>query len=110
MSLWCPIMKKRRLLCESEFFPNNKLNLTLKNDGKRSFSYETKASMSIIPMSRMSYWYQSWKERRLLCESEFVLIEKRSLIPKNRGKKSFSYETKDQCHLPQWGEWVYGAQ
>ena len=41
------------------------------------------------------YGAQSWKKKRLLSESEFILIKKRSWIPKNGGKKSFSYETKD---------------
>ena len=43
-----------RLLCESMFVPIDKQNLSQKNGGKRSFSYEIKASMSFILMSRMS--------------------------------------------------------
>ena len=46
--------KERRLLCESIFVPINKWTLTLKNNEKRSFCYETKASMSFIPMREMS--------------------------------------------------------
>ena len=45
--------KERRLLCES-VVPTNKQTLTLKNEGKKSFSYKTKASMSFILISRMS--------------------------------------------------------
>ena len=33
--------KEKRLLCESMFVPTDKKNLTIKNDGKKSFSYET---------------------------------------------------------------------
>ena len=40
------------------------------------------------------YCAQSRKEMRLLCESMFVLIDGRTLILKNGGKKSFSCETK----------------
>ena len=69
------------------------MNFNSKHDGKRTFSFETKASMSFIPMIRMSSC-QSWKEKRLLCESVFVLVYKQSLILKNGGKRSFSYEMK----------------
>ena len=37
----------------------------------------------------LAYVAQTWKERRLLCESEFVLIDTRTLILKNGWKKSF---------------------
>ena len=90
-----------RLLCESEFIPIEKRSWIPKNGGNKSFSYETKASMPFIPTSRTSLWWPSWKEKRLLCKSEFVPIEKRSLILKNRGKGSFSYETKDPMSFVQ---------
>ena len=45
------------------------------------------------------YGAQAWKERRLLCASEFIPIEKRSWIPKNGGKRSFSYKTNDPMSL-----------
>ena len=50
------------------------------------------------------------KKKRLLCESESFLIERRTLILKNDGKSCFSYETKASFPLFQWGEWVYDAQ
>ena len=37
---------------------------------------------------------QTWKEMKLLCESMFILIDKRTLILKNGRKRSFSYEMK----------------
>ena len=40
--------KKRKSLRESIFIKIDKQNLILKNGGKRSFSYETKASISFI--------------------------------------------------------------
>ena len=55
--------KEKRLLCEFVFVPNEKQTLILKNGGERSFSYETKALMSFILMSGMSYSAQSWKKR-----------------------------------------------
>ena len=57
MSWWCPIMKEKRgLLCESMFIPIDKETLILKTSRKRKFPHETKASMSFIPRSRMSFW------------------------------------------------------
>ena len=55
------------------------------------------------------YHAQSWKEKRLLCESAFIPNDKWTLILKNGGKKSFLMKPKHQCHLSQWVEWVYGA-
>ena len=46
--------KVRGLLRESMFIQISKRTLILKKAGKISFSYETKASMSFIPMTRMS--------------------------------------------------------
>ena len=48
--------KQWRLLCESMFVPLDKWTITLKNDGKRSFSFETKALISFILMRRISLW------------------------------------------------------
>ena len=39
-----------------------------------------------------------------------IPIDKQTLILKNGGKWSLSYETKASIHLSQWGECVYGAQ
>ena len=66
--------KEKRLLCEYVFVPFDKRTLNLKNSGKRSFSYETKALMSFMPIVERVYGAQSWKERRLLYESILVLI------------------------------------
>ena len=40
------------------------------------------------------YGAHLWKERRLLCKSMIILIDKWTLILKNGGMWSFSYETK----------------
>ena len=64
-------------------------------------------------LSQQGEWVcltQSWKERRLQYKFVFVPIDEWTLTLKNDGKISFSYETKQHCHLSQWGEWVYGAQ
>ena len=81
------------------------MDFNTKNYKKRSFSYETKASMSFIPISA-----QSWKKRRLLCESVFVPIGKWTLTLKMMEKEACPMKPKRKCHLSQWKKWVYGAQ
>ena len=56
------------------------------------------------------YGSQSWKKKRLLRESVFILFDKWNLILKNGVKWSFSCEAKAIIHLSEWGEWVYGTQ
>ena len=63
--------KQGRLLCESMFVPINKWTLTLLNDGKRSFSYETKASMSFILMRTMSLWWPIVKRKEIIMCTHF---------------------------------------
>ena len=41
----------------------DKRNSILKNGGKRSFFNKTKASMSFIPMSKMTIWYPIVKKK-----------------------------------------------
>ena len=71
-----------------------KQTLILKRGGKKSFSYETKPTMSFISIRRMSLLGLIMKRKELLYEPIFVPIGKQTLIPKNYGIKSFSYETK----------------
>ena len=49
---------------------------------KKSFSYETKASIHLSQQVECIYGTQSWKEKKLLYESMFVLIDRQSLILK----------------------------
>ena len=105
-----PSWKERRLLCESMFILIDERTLILKNGGKKSFSYETKASMSFIPIRRMSYGAKIWKGRRLLCESVFVPINKQTLTLKNMEREAFLMNPKHQCHLSLPVEHIYGPR
>ena len=53
---------------------------------------------------------QSLKERRLLFESVFILIEKWNLILKVVERKVLLMKPRHQYRLSQRGEWTYGAQ
>ena len=62
---------------------------------KEAFLTKPKHQCHLYQQGNWVCGFQSWKGRRLQCESEFILIEKRSWIPENGEKRSFSYETKD---------------
>ena len=78
-----------------------KMNFNSKNSKKKSFSYETKASISFTLMMRICLWCPIIKEKRILCESMFTLIYIWTLILRNEGKWSFSDKTKASIHLSQ---------
>ena len=58
--------KERRLLHESMFIQIDKWTLILKNGEKRSFSDETKASMSFIPIKGMSLWFTITRRKEII--------------------------------------------
>ena len=70
------------------------MNINSKNNKNRSFSWETNASISFVPMRRMCLLCPIMKKRRFLRASMFLTIDGITLIPKNTGKKSFSYQAK----------------
>ena len=81
----------------------------LKSGGKWSFSYGTKA---LIHLSQWGEWIrgaQSIKEKRLLCEFIFILIEKRTSILKVVEREVFLMKPKLQYHLSKWEKYVSGA-
>ena len=110
MSVWCTIIKRKEIIMRIHVWAIDKRTLILKNGGKRSLSYETKASMLFIPMSRMSLWFLIMKWKEIICESIFVLIDKQNLTIKKVGRKAFLMKQKHECHLSQWRERVYGSQ
>ena len=84
--------------------------MTLKNGWKWSFSYEMKTS---IHLSRWEKWIcsaQSLKEKRLLCESVFILSERWTLILKMVKREVFLIKPKHHYHLPERKKCVYSAQ
>ena len=56
------------------------------------------------------YSAQSQQERRLLCESMFIPIKRRTSILKMEEKQVFLMKPKHRNHLFQWGECDYGTQ
>ena len=56
MNLWCPIIERKEITTWIQVYPKWKMSFSSKNGRKRSFCYETKASISLIPIRRMCLW------------------------------------------------------
>ena len=72
----------------------DKWTLTLKNNEKRSFSSESKASISFIPMRRMSLSCLIMKRKEITRWIPICPNWQMNFNSRNVGKGSFSYETK----------------
>ena len=101
MFLWCPITKRKGIITQIRVYPNWKTNFNSKNGRKISFSYETKPSISFIPIGECVYGAQSWNEKILLCKSVFITIERRISILKMVEIAVFRMKPKHQYHLSQ---------
>ena len=60
-----PIRKRKVIIMSIVFIPIDRL-MILKNGRKRSFSYETKKSMSFIPIRQMSLWFFIMKRKKIM--------------------------------------------
>ena len=59
--------EQKRLLCASMFVMIDRITLIQKNGGKKSFSYQAKASMSSIPTRRICLWHPIEKKKINTC-------------------------------------------
>ena len=89
-----PNHKKKKINMWIHVYPNSKTNFNSKNSGNRSFSYETKASISFIPTRRMCSWRPIMKRKEIIIWIHVYLNSKMNLNSKKGRKGSFSYETK----------------
>ena len=109
MCLQYPIMKKRRLFCESTFILIERRTLILKKVIREVILMKPKHQYHLSEREECVYDAQSWKERRLLCESTFIPIERWTSILKMAIKEVFLMKPKHQYHLSQWEECVCGS-
>ena len=86
-------LKGRRLLCKSEFI-QLKNEFKSKNGKKRCFCYETKGSISSIPVRRMRLWCLIMKRKEIILWIHVCPNRPKSIASKNGGKICFSNETK----------------
>ena len=66
MCLWCPILKRKDIVIWIHVYRNWKMNFNSKIGNKRSFSYETKASIPLIPTRRMCLWCPIKKKKEII--------------------------------------------
>ena len=92
------------------FYPNWKMNFNSENRKKQVFLVKPKHQNCLSQRGEYDYGAQSRKERRLLCESMFKPIERRTLILKMVERKAFPMKPKHQNRLSQQGECVHCAQ
>ena len=92
--LWCPIMKWKVIIMWIRVYHNWKINFNFKHGGNSRFSYETKASISFIPMRRMCLLGPIIKRREIIMWTHFYANWKSNFNCKNGRKGCFSCETK----------------
>ena len=70
------------------------MNFNSKSGRKRCFSYETKASISFIPMRRMYLWCLITKSKEIIMWIRVCPNRRTNVNSRNGTKRSFSDETK----------------
>ena len=76
------------------------MNFKSTNGTNRSFSYETKVSIQLSQRVEKICAAQSLKERRVLCESVFIPIDKQTIILKMVEKKAFIVKPRINAFIP----------
>ena len=75
ISLWWPIIKEMKINMSIHVSLNWRIKFdSIKNGGKKSFSRETKASISCILMRRTCLWWPIVKEREIITSIHVCLI------------------------------------
>ena len=97
--LWCPIMKWNEITVWIHVYPNWKTYFNSKIGNKRSFYYETKASLSLIPTKRMCLWCQIMKGKEIIMWIHVYFNWNTNFNSKKGNKRSFSYDTKASISL-----------
>ena len=98
-SLWCPIMKRNEITICIHVYPNWKTYFNSKIGNKRSFSFETKASISLIPTRRICLWCPIRKRKEIVMWIHVYCNWKMNFNSKIGNKRSFSCETKASISL-----------
>ena len=73
------------------------------------FVMKSKHQNHLSQQGECNYGAQSWKERKLFCESLSIPNKRWASILKMVEREVFLMKQKLQNHLPQWGECDYGA-
>ena len=95
-----PNHEKKRDYYVNQRLSQLKMNFNDKNGHKRSFSYETKASISLIPMRRMCLWCPIMKRKEIILWVHVYPIWNTNFNSKNGNKRSFSHKPKHNIINP----------
>ena len=98
MCLWCLISKKKVIIMWIHVYSNWNTNFNSKIGNKRSFSYETKASIPLIPKRRMCLWCPITKREGIIMWIEVFPIEIQISILKLVIREAFLMKPKHQYH------------
>ena len=66
MCLWCSIMNVKEIIMSIRVCQNQQMSINSKNGRNKSFSYETKASISFIPMRKLCLWCLIMKRKEVI--------------------------------------------
>ena len=91
--LWCPIMKWNEITIWIHVCANWKTYFNSKIGNKRSFSFQTKASISLILTRRMCLWFPIMKRKEINRRIHVYPNWKTYCNSKIGNKRSFYYET-----------------
>ena len=98
-SLWCPIMNWNKITIWIYVYPNWKMYFNSKIGNKRSFSFETKASISLIQTWWMCLWFPIMKRKEIITWIHVYPNWETCFNYKIGNKKGFYYETKASISL-----------
>ena len=96
MWLWFPIMKRKEIIMWIHVYPNWKTYFNSKIGNKRSSSYKTKASITLIPRRRMCLWCLIMKRKEIIMWIDVYPMEMRTSILKLVITKVFIMKPKHQ--------------
>ena len=99
MCLWCLITKRKEIIMRIDVYPNGNTNFNSKIGNKKSFSYETKSSISLIPKRKMCLWCLIMKRNEIIMWIVVYPNWNTNFNSKIGNKGSFSYETKASISL-----------
>ena len=86
--------KKKRLLQASTFVIIYRITLILKKWWKEKLFLSLQSINIIYPNEDNMFVVRNHEEEEIIHASMFITIDEITLIPKNGGKKMFSYQTK----------------
>ena len=103
-----PNHEKNVIIMWIHIYPNWNTNFNSKIRNKRSFSFETKASISLIPTGRICLWLPIMKRKEIIMWIHIYPNWKINFDSKNGRKTSFSCETKaSKSFTPTTRMWLW---